>query len=394
MTLKQISTILNTSIVPAIMGADYTVNPDLSNIVDFGTKISEMTADQFKTYFNEFCAAVRTVADTREYSPEELPLYVDSEEYGGLVQSIKSDFTETRNSNLYSLVDGQTYNDVNKYFGTSFDNKIFEKDVTWGMAKSIPNTMWKKAFLNAEGVSQLVALVEVWYRNTIRRNSSTLEHNLISGLITKGKDINLVTMYNEMLTTGKVAQSASTGKIGDSVSNWTDGEQVAVTSDNCIYNKYFMQWAAETIANIIKVARFANKKYNDGTVSTYTTENDSIMIYNTMFANRMAALNIAEPTGAKIYNTPFWNVQTDSLIPTIKNSAQVIYTDDGASTGNKSKNYVIGVLYDRWAVGYTITPISPRMSYNADGDFYTQFTDFNNRYWVDTRNTAIVFTLN
>lgn len=394
MTLEQISTILNTSIVPAIMGDDYTINPDLSNIVDFGTKISEMTADQFKTYFNEFCAAVRTVADTREYSPEELPLYVDSEEYGGLVQSIKSDFTETRNSNLYSLVDGQTYNDVNKYFGTSFDNKIFEKDVTWGMAKSIPNTMWKKAFLNAEGVSQLVALVEVWYRNTIRRNSSTLEHNLISGLITKGKDINLVTMYNEMLTTGKVAQSASTGKIGESVSNWTDGEQVAVTSDNCIYNKYFMQWAAETIANIIKVARFANKKYNDGTVSTYTTENDSIMIYNTMFANRMAALNISEPTGAKIYNTPFWNVQTDSLIPTIKNSAQVIYTDDGESTGNKSKNYVIGVLYDRWAVGYTITPISPRMSYNADGDFYTQFTDFNNRYWVDTRNTAIVFTLN
>lgn len=394
MTLEQISTILNTSIVPAIMGADYTINPDLSNIVDFGTKISEMTADQFKTYFNEFCAAVRTVADTREYSPEELPLYVDSEEYGGLVQSIKSDFTETRNSNLYSLVDGQTYNDVNKYFGTSFDNKIFEKDVTWGMAKSIPNTMWKKAFLNAEGVSQLVALVEVWYRNTIRRNSSAMEHNLISGLIAKGKDINLVTMYNDMLATGKIAQSASTGTIGENDATWTNGEQVTVTSDNCIYNKYFMQWASETIANIIKVARFANKKYNDGTVSTYTTENDSIMIYNTMFANRMAALNIAEPTGAKIYNTPFWNAQTDSLIPTIKNSAHVIYTDDGEATGNKGKDYVIGVLYDRWAVGYTLTPIAPRMAYNADGDFYTQFTDFNNRYWVDTRNTAIVFTLN
>ena len=394
MTLEQISTILNTSIVPAIMGDDYTINPDLSNIVDFGTKISEMTADQFKTYFNEFCAAVRTVADTREYSPEELPLYVDSEEYGGLVQSIKSDFTETRNSNLYSLVDGQTYNDVNKYFGTSFDNKIFEKDVTWGMAKSIPNTMWKKAFLNAEGVSQLVALVEVWYRNTIRRNSSAMEHNLISGLITRGKDINLVTMYNDMLTTGKIAQSASTGTIGESAATWTSGEQVAVTSDNCIYNKYFMQWASETIANIIKVARFANKKYNDGTVSTYTTESDSIMIYNTMFANRMKALNISEPTGAKIYNTPFWNAQTDSLIPTIKNSAHVIYTDDGKATGNKSKDYVIGVLYDRWAVGYTLTPIAPRMAYNADGDFYTQFTDFNNRYWVDTRNTAIVFTLN
>ena len=128
MTLKQISEALNTTIVPAIMGGDYTVNPDLSNIVDLGTAISAMTADQFKDYFNKFAASVRTYIDARGYSPEELPLFVDSQEYGGIVQSIKSDFVETRGSNLYSLVDGQYYNDVNKYFGTKFDNKIFEKD--------------------------------------------------------------------------------------------------------------------------------------------------------------------------------------------------------------------------------------------------------------------------
>ena len=82
MTYSQISTVLNNSIVPAIMGDTYTVNPDLSNLVDLGTKISAMSADDFKSYFNEFVAAVRTVTDTRTYSPENLPLYVDSNEYG------------------------------------------------------------------------------------------------------------------------------------------------------------------------------------------------------------------------------------------------------------------------------------------------------------------------
>ena len=48
MTYSQISTVLNNSIVPAIMGGDYTINPDLSNIVDLGTKISAMSADDFK----------------------------------------------------------------------------------------------------------------------------------------------------------------------------------------------------------------------------------------------------------------------------------------------------------------------------------------------------------
>lgn len=393
MTLEQISTILNNSIVPSIMGEDYTVNPNLDNIVDLGTAISAMTADQFKTYMNDFCAAVRTYTDPRGYSPEELPLFVDSQEYGGIVQSIKSDFTTTRDSHLYSLTDGTVYDDVNKYFGTSFNNKVYEKDCTYSIVKSIPNTMYKKAFLSADGVSQLVALIETWVINTVRREASALEHNLISMLILKGKPVNLVTMYNAMLAEGTVGQSKTTGTIGESAATWTDGEQVTVTSDNCIYNRYFMEWAFETISNILAAAKFANTKYNDGTVSTWQTPTDAIMIFNSMFRNRARVLKIDDPSGVSIYDTPFWNAQADDMIPTIKNSGRVIYTDDGTQTGNKSLDYVVGIYYDRWAVGYTTTPIEPRTSYNADGDFYNQFRDFNNRYWIDTRNTAIVFTL-
>lgn len=397
MTLTQISEILNTSIVPAIMGDDYTVNPNLDNIVDLGTKISSMTAEQFKSYFNEFCAQVRTYTDPCGYSPEELPLFVDSQEYGGIVQSIKSDFTTTRDSHLYSLVDGTVYDDVNKYFGTSFDNKVYEKDTTYSIAKSIPNTMYKKAFLSPEGVSQLVALIETWIMNTVRREASALEHNLLSDLALNGVQINLVSTYNDLVETGAMSEIVSTFT-GTSGSDTVDVEQnraVKVTSENAVYNKFFMVWAMETISNIVAAAKFANKKYNDGTVSTWQTPSDAVMIYNTVFKNRMKTLGInADIGGASVYDTPFWNVQTDSLTPTISNSTQIIYTDDGTETGNKNLSNVIGMLYDRWAVGYTTTPIEPRTSYNADGDFYNVFRDFNNRYWIDTRNTAIIFTLN
>ena len=393
MTLKQISEALNASIVPAIMGDGYTVNPDLSNIVDLGTKISAMTADQFKSYFNDFAATVKTYVDTRGYSPENLPLFVDSQEYGGILQSIKSDFVETRGSNLYSLVDGQYYNDVNKYFGTRFDNKIFEKDITYGYAKSIPNTMYKKAFMSADGVTQLVANIETMLENSIRRDISALEHNLLGSLALNGKKVDLVTVYNTMLTSGNVAQSAITGTSGADSVTLDTGKMVQVTSDNCIYNKYFMQWAFETISNIVSAARFANKKYNDGTVSTWVTKEESILIFNSIFRNRAQAMKLSDPDGATVYDTPFWNAQTDNTVPTVTNSTHVIYTDDGLETGNKSLDYVVGIYYDRRAVGYTTTPIPPRTSYNADGDFYNHFRDFNARYWVDTRNTAIVFTL-
>lgn len=396
MTLVEISNVLNTSIVPAIMGEDYTVNPNLDNIADLGTAVSAMTADQFKTYLNDFAAAVKTYVDSRGYSPENLPLFVNSQEYGGILQSIKSDTTETRDSHIYNLVDGTVYNDVNKYFGTAFNTKIYEKDTVWSIAKSIPNQMYKKCFNTPEAVTQLVALIETWLDNTIRRNCSAMEHNLISELAIKGKQVNLVTMYNTMLANGAIAQSKSVGTIGESATTWTEGEPVTVTSDNCIYNRYFMEWARETIANITAAAKFINKKYNDGTISTWLSKDESVCILNSMFANRLDTYKLMHDFGGVNVDTPFWNAQTDSLIPTIKNSGHVIYNDNSPADegGNKSLDYVVGMYYDKYAVGYTFTPVSPRTSYNADGDFYTIFRDFNVRYWLDIRNTAIVFTLN
>lgn len=404
MTLKQISEALNNSIVPAIMGGDYTVNPNLDNIIDLGTKIQDMTADQFKSYFGEFAAEVRTYADTREYYPEDLPLYVDSQEYGGIVQSIKTDFTEVRDSSLYSLIDGQTYNDVNKYFGTTFDNRIYEKDTTWNITRSIPQTMWKKAFLSIEGVTKLVTLIENSTRNTVRRNASALVHNLISSLAIHGKVINLVTMYNnfiDSLTDGS-AQSVTTGTWGESDITLNNDGMVKVTSENAAYNKYFMVWAIEVIKNVGKAAKFANKKYNDGTISTWISDADTVLLYNTAFLNRAEAYQLKQPDNMMIYDTPFWNAQPDSLIPTVANSTHVVYNDtiitpetpESDAENNKDVQYVVAMVYDRWAVGYTTTPIPTRTSYNAQGDFINTFLDTNNRYWLDTRNTAIVFTLN
>lgn len=404
MTLKQISDAINTSIVPTIMGGDYTVNPNLDNIVDLGTKIQHMTADQFKSYLGKFAAEVRTYADTREYYPEDLPVFVDSQEFGGIVQSIKTDFTEVKDSAIYSLIDGQTYNDVNKYFGTTFDNRIYEKDTTWNITRSIPETMWKKAFLSIDGVNKLVAMIENTTRNTVRRNASALVHNLISSLAIHGKIINLVTLYNafiDSLTDGS-AQSVTTGTWGEADITLNNDGMIQVTAENAAYNKYFMTWAIEIIKNVGKAAKFANKKYNDGTVSTWISDADTVLLYNTAFLNRAEAYQLKQPENMMIYDTPFWNAQPDSLIPTVVNSSHVVYNDtiitpetpESNAENNKDVQYVVAMVYDRWAVGYTTTPLPTRTSYNAQGDFINMFIDTNNRYWLDTRNTAIVFTLN
>lgn len=411
-TLKQISEMMNVSIVPAIMGEEFTLAPDLSNIIDFGTVISSMTADQFKSYMGDFVAGVaKTTTDTREYSPERIPFYVDSQEYGGMVQSLKIDMFDTQDSNLFSLENGQVYNDVNKYFGTPVSNKVYEKDVTYQIVKSIPEFMYKKAFTTPEGVAALVAYIERTIRNSLNRAESALEHNLLAALAISGKEIKLVTEYNNMVNGvspadpifAAITKDVTVTDEATPVTYTTAaGKPAAVTAANCIYNPHFMRWAIYTIKTVSDALPFVNKKYNDGTVSTWLNREDRVRVFNSAFINayetylKADVYNVDQvDIDGAYYKTPFWNVQPEALIPTIENSTSAEYQITvEEQPQNTSLDHVVGVVFDRYAAGYTETPIPVATSYNASGRFFNYFHDVDVRYFVDMRNTAVTFTLN
>lgn len=64
-----------------------------------------------------------------------------------------------------------------------------------------------------------------------------------------------------------------------------------------------------------------NKKYNDGTISTWQTRESSVCILNSIFKNRLNSLKLDSDFGGVNVDTPFWNAQTDNLVPTLKTVA-------------------------------------------------------------------------
>ena len=397
---EKISNLLNTTIVPAIMGGEFTVNPTLSNIVDFGTAVANLRPEQFKSYLGDLITGVyKTVVDNRVYSPEKLPLYVDSKEYGGIVQSVKMELFDTYDSEIYTLENGKVY-DVNKYYGDTLYNKVFTKASGYSIRKSIPKEMYKKAFTTAADTAALIGYIERTITSTINRVNSALEHNLLAAVGIYGKEIALVTKYNAMvngatpvdpifsaITTATITGTDTSGAVSLVKA---DGKPAAVTSENCIYNPHFMKWANMTIKNVIDNMPFLNKKYNDGTVSTWLTPEDRVSVFNSSWLN--AADTYGAPTlPIPALSTPFWNSQPDSPIPDISNSTVCI---DRVEESNTEKKFVIGVVFDRSTCGYTDTPIPTDVAYNEMGKFYTYFIDSNRSYWFDTRNTAVAFTLN
>lgn len=432
MTLNKIHDVLKNSVIPLIT-ANYTaafdatdddtwsLAPDLKNICDLGTKISNATADQFKDYLNAFaCGVAKTVIDDRKYTPEKLPLKVDSFEYGGIVQSIKMEMIEPRENASFALrgantTTGETgyYNDVNLYLSSSFDNKIYEKDDTWSYMCTIPKQLYKDAFTTAENVSRIAALIETSMYRSMNRDESALEHNLLAALAVNAtklangtsKEIKLVTLYNLAVNGQASPQVAAifssieqiTGTIGSDTVTLGKGKPAAVTAKNAIYNPHFIKFATLMIKNVLDNSPFASKKYNDGTISAWAAKSDMVSIFNSAFANACGLYAIGDYFKPD-YTTPFWNENTTEIVPTIENTTRCIDATVTAATTStiedRTVNNVIGVIYDRMAVGYSVMNIPTRTSYNAHGDFYNIFCDNKVRYYMDLRNIALTFTLN
>ena len=133
MTLKQISELINNTLVKNELGESVQIAEDLSNIIDFGTAIKDLTADQLKDYTNSFVVGCsKTYFDTREYKKADLGLFADSVEYGGIIQSVKSKMLDTVDNQILQLETGTDYMD-GKYYGLATDVKVYEKDTTAGV---------------------------------------------------------------------------------------------------------------------------------------------------------------------------------------------------------------------------------------------------------------------
>lgn len=372
MKLNQISTLLNSTLVPNLLGEETTIASDLSNIVDLGTAIADITPETVKNYAQSFIAGVaKTYFDTRRYESNNLNLMIDSREYGGVVQRVKGGILTAEDSPIWTLSDGTNYFD-GQYHGYDTDNKVYSSDSIFMVVHSIPNEMFKQYFTSVDGVQELVSMIETAVNNTVTVELETTELSLYQQVIQSGKKINLLTMYNDYAGT-------------------------TLTANEFLHNASALRWASEQIARLRLMIRHMNTKYNDGTVETFTPTNDTYISLLTEFS-KATQYNMEADTFhndlvalGNFSEIDFWQNSSNELLPSLGVTAEVKNTVDGTDT---TVSNVIGVIHDRFACGMTSRLDKVTADYIGRGDFTTYFHHIAKSSFVDTRNTAIVLTLN
>ena len=379
MELAQISTLLNETIVPNLLGEETTISADLSNVVDLGEKIADITAETVKDFAGAFVAGVaRTVMDARKYRSETYGLMNDSREYGGVIQRVKAKFFSASDSPIWSLEDGHDYFD-GTYHSADTDVKIYSKDTAFMIANSIPTEMFKQSFKSADGVRELIALIESAVDNTLTLQlnglAKTTLQQMIAGANTD-RSINLLSIYNDLA-----------GLTGDD----------ALTVGDALHNPAFLRWCAEQIVRLRDLTQDYNEKYNDGTVPTFTPSDDLRVTLLSEFA-RAIEFNMEADTfhrdlvSVGEYNViNFWQNASDALLPTLGVTAEV-KTHEGEGEPVTVEN-VVGIIYDRYTAGLTARLDKITANYIAPGDFTNYFHHVANSRFIDTRNTGIILKL-
>ena len=380
MKLIQVATLLNETIVPNLLGEGTTISADLSNIVDLGTALEDVTAEDMQDFAKDLVVGVaRNLFDSRAYRSETYGLMNDAREFGGVVQRVKVKLYSAVDSPIWTLQNGTDYFD-GTYYGADIDSKIYTKDTIFQVKNSIPVEKFKQSFTSADGVMSLIATIEQQVDNTITMElnglAKTTLQQMIATSVSNGQVIHLLTEYNTLA-----------GLTGDD----------ALTVDTCLYNAPFLRWCAMTIVRLRDLTQDMNKKYNDGTIETFTPADDLRVTLLSEFA-RSIEFNMEADTfhndivSVGEYNViNFWQNSSNSMLPTLGVTAEVKTNVGEASPVTVSG--VVGTIFDRYTAGLTARLDKITAQYIANGDYTTYFHHIANSRFIDTRNTGIVLCL-
>lgn len=383
-SLQDISVMLNDGIIPLIAGEQATVQPDLRNITDFGTMVADLDMAQVKDYTNMIIGQVINMFKTEQYKAPRVLDMVNETEYFGLLQSVKTDFVQAVENRAVKLNTQTTYDMHNHWYGYQISDKVFEKAVSYRYISQVSKDMFKEAFKSASDMANFWNMIISGVKNSIERTESANELSLLSSLIVASNDmgnaINLVTEFNRMVDRG-IFDWFEEKTIGD---NEYITKVAKVNASNCMFSPYFKAWCSALFDTLNSRMRLASKTYNDGTITTWSTDT------NAVFGEQYKAI---APASAKL--TPLWNTadNTGSFPIPFHNDmfSNIIMKSDDPDTNRQIYEGVVGVMFAKGAVGRTTRAIPVRTAINEDGNFCTTFYDYVSQGYIDTRENIVSF---
>lgn len=380
MTVAQIYNIIN-PITKEILGETAVVNEDLSNIVDIGKEIFDATdVDNYvKSLVNHIG---RVIFVNRPYSGGAPSVLMDGWEYGSVLEKISAELPEATENESWELTDGASY-DPNIFYKPKVSAKFFNKRVTFEIPMSFTERQVKESFSNA---SQLNGFLSMLY-NAVDKSMTIKIDSLVMRTINNMIAETLHDFNNGGDYTGTGIRAVNLLKLynGDKGTNLT-AEKSIKDPDFIRFASYIMGLYMERLSKISSLFNIGGKDrftprdlLHVILLSDFAKASDSFSMSST-FHNEFVAL----PKGEII---PYWQSSgTDYSFDSV--SSINVKTASGDTV---SASGIIGVMFDRDALGVTNLDRRVTTNYNPKAEFFSNWYKFDAGYFNDMNENFVLF---
>ena len=381
MEIKQIYELMNT-VTGEVLGGSVVVNEDLTNIVDIGTAIFNASAvdNYVKSLVNHIG---RVIFVNRPYSGNVPSVLMDGWEYGSVLEKISAELPAATENESWELTNGTSY-DPNVFYKPTVSAKFFNKRVTFEIPMSFTERQVKESFSNAEQLNGFLSMlynavdrsmtvkIDALVMRTINNMiGETLVADFSSGEYTSGsgvKAVNLLYLYNQRYGT-------------------------SLTPQNAITEPEFIRFASYEMGVYMSRMSKISNLFNIGGKDRFTP---SDMLHVVMLADFKKAANVF--LQSDVFHDSFTELPNADIVPYWQGSGtgygfnDISALDIKTASGSAVKiSGILGVMFDRDALGVTNLDRRVTTNYNPKAEFYNNWYKFDAGYFNDTNENFVVF---
>lgn len=381
MQVKQIYELVN-SATSEILGESAILQEDLSNVVDIGTEIFNASAvdNYVKSLVNHIG---KVIFVNRPYSGSAPSVMMDSWEFGSVLEKIQADLPEATENESWELENGASY-DPNIFYQPSVSAKFFNSKVTFEVPMSFTEKQVKESFSSAEQLNGFVSMLYTAVDNAMAVKVDGLVMRTINSMIAE-------TVHAEY--GAAELKSKTTIKAVNLLYMYNDRFDKELDADECLEDPDFIRYAVLQM-NIIKnrLAKISTL-FNVGGKERFTPadrlhvvmlsdfkESADVYLQSDTFHDEYTKLANAEVV-------PYWQGSgTDYGFDSITEiKVKTPSNDEVDVTG------VLGVMFDRFALGVSNLDKRTTTNYNPKAEFYTNWYKFDAGYFNDLNENCVVF---
>ncbi len=375
-TVNQIFNIVNDTAKQTFGETTITV-VDTSTLVALGNEVlkSDENTENFTNVLVDRIG--RTVFSIRAYTTDNAEGMVrEPFEYGCILQKIYVDLPDAKENNSWEIGKDSYTPTFAPVIKPTLKQKLFNKQATWEIDVTIPDFMFRTAFTSAIEMAVLIDAIFTAMENmmqiALENNKNLTRANFIASKLHSNKPcgaINLLHLYNTL-------------------TNQT------LTVDACMRDLGFLKWSTQQINLWAKRLSKMSTLFNDEGYKRFTPQSDLIVnvlqdydsainsyLQSDTYHNEMTKI-------ASSYSTvPYW--QGSGVNYTFEDTSKIVVKIDAETTITESG--ILAVMYDRDAMGVTITERRGATQRNNKDEYTDYFNKATYGYFNDLSENGIVF---